>query len=385
MIQITNKSQCCGCTACVSICPKGCITMKEDNEGFLFPKVDISVCINCNLCQKVCPVLHQNEKRKPLVVYAAKNEKEEIRKKSSSGGIFTLLAERIIDEGGVVFGARFNEKWEVVHDCTNTYEGLNVFRGSKYVQSCMGDCFSRVKNYLESGRKVLFSGVPCQIAGLKNFLKKEYDNLLTVDIVCHGVPSPKIWKKYLDELTEYGVYKIVSIGFRDKIDSWRNYRFRIRGVETRNSSEHVRDILNERGYDNKYIRSFLYNMSIRESCYSCPVKRGKSCSDITLGDYWGIEKVFPEFDDDKGCSLVLVNTLKGKDFCDKIDCCMKLETSYESAVCENPNIEQSSIKSVNREFYFKHINKSFSFSYDICLNPSFFSRLRRVIYRTLHI
>ncbi len=198
MIEIKEKYNCCGCSACVQICPKQCISLSADNEGFLYPQVDTAVCINCGLCEKVCPVINQNEPRMPLEVYAAKNTDEEIRLKSSSGGIFTLLAEHIISEGGVVFGARFNENWEVVHDYTETVEGLESFRGSKYVQSIIGENFKKAKFFLDEGRNVLFSGTPCQVAGLKKFLRKEYENLLTVEVVCHGVPSPMVWHDYLD-------------------------------------------------------------------------------------------------------------------------------------------------------------------------------------------
>ena len=199
MIEIKDKKDCCGCSACVQRCPKQCITLKEDNEGFLYPIVDKKTCIDCGLCEKVCPILHQGEPQKPLKVYAAKNLNEEIRRQSSSGGIFTLLAEQVIQEGGVVFGARFDENWEVKHDYTETIEGLAVFRGSKYVQSRIEDNYKKAEEFLKQGRKVLFSGTPCQIAGLKRFLRKEYEELLTVDFVCHGVPSPGVWRKYLKE------------------------------------------------------------------------------------------------------------------------------------------------------------------------------------------
>ena len=198
MIDIKEKNNCCGCSACVQICPKQCISMAADNEGFLYPQVNSAICIDCGLCEKVCPVINQSAPREPLVVYAAKNNNEDIRLKSSSGGIFTLLAEKVIEEGGVVFGAKFDADWNVVHDYTETIEGLAAFRGSKYVQSIIGDNFKTAKQFLNNGRKVLFSGTPCQIAGLKKYLRKEYDNLLTVDVVCHGVPSPMVWRDYLD-------------------------------------------------------------------------------------------------------------------------------------------------------------------------------------------
>jgi coenzyme F420-reducing hydrogenase beta subunit len=174
--------------------------MQEGPEGFLYPVIEKEKCTSCKKCENVCPAIVQGNERKPLHVYAAKNLDEEIRHNSSSGGIFTLIAESIIQKGGVVFGARFNDNWEVVHDYTETVEGLAAFRGSKYVQSNIGDTYLKAKDFILSGRKVLFSGTPCQIAGLKAFLQKDYDNLLTVDLVCHGVPSPLVWKMYLDEL-----------------------------------------------------------------------------------------------------------------------------------------------------------------------------------------
>ena len=167
MIKIIDKEQCCGCSACLHICPKHSITFKEDKEGFLYPHVNTETCIDCGLCERVCPVLNQNEERIPEKVYAAKHEDDEIRMKSSSGGIFTLLADQILDEGGVVFGARFNDKWEVIHDYTETKEGLAPFRGSKYVQSYIGDSYKIAETFLKSGRKVMFTGTPCQIAGYK--------------------------------------------------------------------------------------------------------------------------------------------------------------------------------------------------------------------------
>ena len=199
MINIQDKKDCCGCAACVQRCPKQCISLQEDSEGFLYPMVDASLCIDCGLCEKVCPIIHQADQRTPLGVYAAKNPDEAVRMQSSSGGVFTMLAERVLAEGGVVFGARWDERWEVVHDYVETAEGLAQFRGSKYVQSKIGRTFQQTESFLKQGRQVLFSGTPCQIAGLKNYLRKEYDNLLAVDFICHGVPSPGVFRTYLQE------------------------------------------------------------------------------------------------------------------------------------------------------------------------------------------
>ena len=244
MIEIVDKHKCCGCAACVQVCPKQCISFNEDEQGFRYPSVDNVVCVNCGLCERVCPVLNQDESKQPLQVYAAKNPNEKIRLMSSSGGIFTMLAESIIDQGGVVFGARFDEKWEVEHAYTETKDGLEPFRGSKYVQSRIGNTYQQVKEFLLSGREVLFTGTPCQIAGLKRFLRRDYENLLTVDVVCHGVPSPLVWRTYLKDFvmcpkgtTEKNTVSIslnekpviTGISFRDKSTGWKKYGFIVHG------------------------------------------------------------------------------------------------------------------------------------------------------------
>lgn len=211
-------------------------------RGIFLPVVDECVCVDCGLCERVCPVLNQSSEREPLEVYAAFNKNEEIRMQSSSGGIFTALANQIIKEGGVVFGARFNEDWEVVHDYVETIEGLSVFRGSKYVQSRIGNTFSQTEQFLKQGRKVLFSGTPCQIAGLKLYLRKEYENLLTMDFICHGVPSSGVWRQYLNELiTHLGNSRISVYSHSESIilNSIRN----ISHIEFRNKRIRLEKIL----------------------------------------------------------------------------------------------------------------------------------------------
>ena len=361
MIEIKEKKNCCGCNACVQVCPKQCISMKEDREGFLYPEVNKDICVDCHLCEKVCPVLNQGKERKPLKVYAAKNENEEIRRQSSSGGIFTLLAEHVIDEGGVVFGARFNENWEVVHSYMETKEGLAAFRGSKYVQSRIGDNYRKTESFLKSGRKVLFSGTPCQIAGLKLYLRKEYKNLLTVDFICHGVPSPGVWREYLKEEIarqcdgknsvlshpiEKEKVKIKSISFRDKKLGWKKYSFALTlSVPDGHGAENT-VLLSEPLNKNLFLRGFLADLYLRPSCYACPAKCLKSGSDVTIGDFWGIGKVLPEMDDDKGVSVVMVN--RNIELPD-IDL---QEINYEEIVRYNPSVERSVRESEKRKIFF---------------------------------
>lgn len=366
MINIKNKKDCCGCHACTSICPKQSLTMKEDYEGFLYPVVDTVTCIECGLCEKVCPVINQNEPRKPLNVYAAKNNDEEIRKQSSSGGIFTLLAEKVIQEGGVVFGARFDEKWEVKHDYTETIEGLAAFRGSKYVQSRMEDNYSKAEAFLKEGCKVLFSGTPCQIAGLKRYLRKEYENLLTVDFVCHGVPSPGVWRKYLKE-TVARMYKkksvsldpismenthIESISFRDKSLGWKKYSFTLTlSMISMNGEKQIVSLLNTK-YRNPFLIGFLRDLYLRPSCHQCLSKGFNSSSDVTIADFWGINKFMKEQNDHKGYSLVFVHN-------DKIEFGkMKMDYSLlnDDEICKNNNtIYKSSKSHPNRNKFFEEM------------------------------
>lgn len=398
MIQISNKSKCCGCTACVSICPKQCITMREDEEGFLYPMVDSSLCIDCNLCKKICPELHSKERREPLNVYAAKHKNEQVRLASSSGGIFTLLAERIIDEGGVVFGARFNNNWNVIHDYTETKKGLTAFRGSKYVQSYMGNCYQKVKFFLQQGRKVMFTGTPCQIAGLKNYLRKDYDNLLTVDVVCHGVPSPKVWRIYLNEIARKGgknsvlfhpiseKQEIKSINFRSKSTGWKKYSFALILSGATADEEKNTVLLSSIFTENPYMNAFLSNLNLRPSCYACPTKSGKSGSDITIADFWGIEEVLPEFDDDKGISLILPYTEKGIYWLKDLNCEFT-KVDYQTAQKNNPSISTSVTKPINRNFFFHQLKykNSIQSIWENCSSNALNKRIHRFVYRKLGI
>lgn len=371
MIEIAQKEQCCGCSACVSVCPKHSISFLEDKEGFLYPKVDLETCIDCGLCEKVCPVINQESEREPLAVYAAKNDDESIRVKSSSGGIFTLLAEKVIDEGGVVFGARFNEKWEVIHDYTETKDGLEPFRGSKYVQSNIGESYQQTETFLKAGRKVMFTGTPCQIAGLKKFLRKDYENLFTVDFVCHGVPSPLVWRMYLEEESiRFGkdINAVEEINFRDKSTGWKTYSISIKLSKNIVSSAVFTD--------NNYMGAFLSNLSLRPCCYQCPAKAGKSGANITIGDFWGIENVMPELDDDRGIS-VLVNYNEGNSLFKALQ-----TVSYGEILVANPCLVKSVIKPTKREIFFSRLTrKGFNYAVKKTFMSKFINRMIKYIYR----
>lgn len=368
MIQIKDKKRCCGCSACVQRCPKQCISMRRDNEGFLYPIVDTTLCVNCGLCEKVCPIINENEPRKPLKSYAAYSKDEGIRAQSSSGGIFTLLAEETIKKGGVVFGVKFNKEWMPIFSYAETSEGIAPFRGSKYVQAIVGNAYKEAEIFLKAGRKVLFTGTPCQIAGLKNYLHKEYDNLLTVDIICHGVPSPKVWDMYLKETCSRlidampdgknsvvsatgGEYKscIEAISFRSKITGWKKYSFQLKlNFSTSDGKKTV--VFSETLDKNAFMRVFLCDAILRPSCYSCPAKQGKSHSDITIADLWGINNIDSTFDNNKGTSAVLLNTEEGVTIYKNLDI-KELDIKYEQAILGNPAFEHSAKEPINRGLF----------------------------------
>lgn len=386
MILISDKKKCCGCTACVQRCPKHCISLKEDTEGFLYPKVDTTTCINCGLCEKVCPVLHPVPSTKIPSVYAGINNDTNIRLQSSSGGIFTLIAEHILQKNGVVFGACFDEQWNVVHRYTETKDGLSRFRGSKYVQSHIGESFLQAKRFLDEGREVLFSGTPCQIAGLKNFLRKPYQNLLTVDVVCHGVPSPKVWQKYLHE-SVCKVYhirqsssfpladKVTDINFRSKEKGWKGFCM---SLVYKNQKKEMIPF-----YNDTYMNVFLSNLSLRPSCYACPAKLYHTQSDITLADFWGIDRLHPEIDDDKGCGLILVHNDHALSLLKSLNCQLQ-EQKLNEVIAFNPNIAHSVKEPVNRNFFYMIFHKTnFVSAYKASTSSSLLMRIIRKIYRQL--
>lgn len=346
-----NRNLCCGCEACKEICPVNCITMEYDSEGFLFPVVDKEKCINCNKCVNVCSIFSErknlNEKIKNTEVFAAWNKDEKIRKESSSGGIFSLLAENTLNNNGIVIGAMFNENNVVEHNFVNNIKDLYKLRGSKYVQSSTNGMYSLTKKYLEEGKEVLYSGTPCQIEGLYKFLNKKYENLITCGIVCHSVPSPQIFSDYLKYLESKYKSKAKNIFFRKKTKGWRNSNF---CVEFEN-----KNIFEESIYKNYFFQGFGSCLYSRRSCYSCKYKLN---SDIIIGDFWGIELSKPEIDDNKGISLVVSTSEKGKETLKKIE--NKSEyfiSNLENAILKNPNILNPSYENSARKDFYSDYNR----------------------------
>lgn len=400
MISIKNKYDCCGCGSCVQRCPQKCISFYEDNEGFLYPRIIDSKCIDCGLCERVCPMLNQNNSMLPIVCYAAINPNENIRKQSPSGGVFSLLAEKVINEGGVVFGAKWNKSWEVVHSYTESIIGLSDFRGSKYVQSIVGEAFIDAERFLKNGRKVLFTGTPCQIAALKLFLRQEYKNLITMDFVCHGIPSPGVFRWYLqEELNKYvgeknknigylhnklqipkGIY-INDIRFRDKSTGWKNFSITIELIDMRLGNKKLASI-SKIVCLHPYGQGFLNNYYLRASCHKCVCKKLKSGADITVADYWGYNTLGDLIDDDKGISAVIISTVNGKNLFESINSYSHI-TEYRDILSANSAIEYS-VKGPYREYFYSIRRKPFEEVVNKLTSSSLFCKIAKKVYLLTH-
>lgn len=349
-MNLTNKKDCCGCNACYSICPAKCISIEFDEEGFSYPKIDKDKCINCGLCEKVCPFNPQNEKAtlNKIKAYACRNKDKNEQLTSSSGGVFIELCNYIINNNGIVFGALFNEDLKVVHKSAKNMQECYKFKGSKYVQSYIGDTYIEAKKYLDEGKLVLFSGTQCQIKGLNLFLRKDYSNLITLEVICHGAPSPLVLDKYKKHLIKRYNANVKNIQFRDKGTGWENYSV---SVELDNNKKHSTFALQD-----IYMKGFLQDLYLRPSCYNCKAKNFCSKSDITLGDYWGIRYVHPNFYDNNGVSLVCLNTDKGINLFELIkDKFHYVESDINIAKIYNPSIYKSVSYNNSRDKFFKEI------------------------------
>ena len=341
---------CTGCMACISACPYHAIKETIDNEGFTRPEIIDSLCRKCQICSKVCPQL-TTVKRKPEYqdVYACWSKDTNIRRNSSSGGFFSEISKAIINEKGIIFGAAI-ENTNVIHLSIEKENELYKLQGSKYVQSKVTYIYNQVKEYLENGRKVLFSGTPCQIAGLYNFLSKEYDNLTTIDMVCHGVPSPKVYNSYIKYLENKTKSKVKGILFRDKDKSWTYFNIKVL-FENGN--------VYKGGYfSDPYIIGFLKDIFLRPSCHHCTYANTNRISDITIADFWGyIPRKKEEQNDDKGISLIIINTKRGKAYLDKCSTSLSLyKRSIDEAISGNKCLSQSYPKPDNRNQFWKDYN-----------------------------
>jgi len=346
MGKLVSKEKCSGCSSCKSICAHNAISMISDDKGFKYPYIDETLCINCNMCSKVCPSINDSFIEKDIKVYACYNKNFQERINSSSGGCFILLAKEILKLGGVVFGAAFDDKNVVKHFYIEKEEEISQFMGSKYVQSDIGDCFVSVKNFLKNDKYVLFTGTPCQINGLLNYLGKDYPKLYTQDFICHGVPSPLIWEKYILYLSKGG--RISDISFRNKDNGWKNFNVSYLKSGEKQSVIHKED---------PFMKLFLNDIILRDSCYNCSSKTVYRKSDITLADYWGVHIAHPEMDDDKGTSVVLVNTEKGHEIFNKIKSnLVYIESDIKNIELYNKSISKSAVKNKYRDKVFKTIN-----------------------------
>ena len=326
MIKITDKRDCCGCGACASVCPKQCISMKEDNEGFFYPSTNIATCIECGLCEKVCPTSqpiqgYKNEKAFTIV----SNDKDNLEN-SASGGSFLPLAEYIIGKGGVVFGAAYDDKMQVKHRFATTKEGIKAFSGSKYVQSIIDDSYNQVKSFLKSGKIVLFSGTPCQVQGLYKSLRNlNIDNLITLDFVCHGVPSPKVFKKFILYTTNKYESKVTDYKFRTKKYGYNSYSYSYSYSYLANGKQ-----IWSNGKD-KYAqfmsKSFFAEITSRPSCSRCAFKSKHHVSDFTVFDCWSWKKLSKNIDGKRGATTLIINTSKGEKIFDSI----KKQFQYEQS------------------------------------------------------
>ena len=383
-MNLVAHNKCSGCTACYTACPHRAISMVPDAEGFLYPQIDKERCIQCGLCEKVCPSLHIGISRKPLAVYAVKAIDEELRKESSSGGVFTLLARKVFNNTGVVFGAAYDRNdWHVYHRYVEDESGLEELRGSKYVQSNLGESLKLVKDFLLKGRIVLFSGTPCQIAALNKYLemskKSLLDRLITVEVVCHAVPSPLVWAKYIEKRiiavnkeNESEDIHIRRISSRCKHCGWKRFAMSL-------------TFDNDMAYlacfdEDPFMRGFLAELYNRPSCYNCSSRELRSGADLTIADYWNVQQRFPDMDDDKGVSLVMVNTEKGKWLFDGESSEIEIRLSDFEHACEtNPAIFRSSKPHRNRSCFFKDVRR---FDFDTligrCLRPSLIQKSKRL-------
>lgn len=361
------KDNCCGCYACRDVCPKKAISMNSDEEGFLYPEIDHDLCIDCGLCQKVCPF-----KSKPEMpefnqkVFGLKHKDEGIRFKSTSGGAFTAISDFMLNEDGKIYGAVFNENFEVIHTSAENFDDRNKMLGSKYVQSNLSDIYKQIRKDLQQGKKVLFTGTPCQNSAVRLYLqtlRTNTENLVTCDVACHGVPSPMVWRDYVSLKNKDN--SIDKINFRNKDNGWHDFNMKI---EYKNGDRYSKNMK----IDPYYILFFDHHI-LRPSCHKCPYTNYNRPSDLTLADFWGVEQD-KKYDDDKGITMVLSNTDKGQNILNKISENVNIEERTKEEAYQ-PIFEYPSHKSPNRdEFWKDYINNGPEFAFNKYGRLSFVSK-----------
>lgn len=368
-----EKSKCCGCYSCFNACPRECITMEKDNHGFYYPKINNTKCIHCGLCEKACPAIRKRDERtNDISVYAINSKDNNLRSKSSSGGAFSQIASWVIDNGGIVFGASFNSNKYVYHSEISKQKDLENIRGSKYLPSSIDYSFRKVKYHLDNNRIVLFSGTSCQINGLKCYLQKKYNNLLTVEVVCHGVPSMDVWDEYLNFIEGKYKSKINKINFRDKRTGWKNYSVTLELDNGR--------VISNKYYDDLMMRIYLSDICLRPSCYQCAFKGMNHDSDITLADFWGVDNYVGEMNDDLGTSLVVLNTEFGHHVFEAISNDLVYNKLSIDCLLNNKPYLESATKKDGYESFFQDLkNLPFEYLVEKYNKSTFRSKIRRKI------
>lgn len=369
-MNLANSYKCTGCGACYSVCPHHAIVMRPDKNGFLYPEIQKQKCVECGLCKDVCHVLKSPAPKSPKSCYVAETQNRELHIASSSGGIFGELALSILRQGGYVAGCGWDKKMQARHTVVNNKKELTELFCSKYVQSDIGDTLIDVKKLISADKRVLFSGTPCQIAGLKRYLGKEYDNLLTVEVICHGVPSPGVFEKYKKSQEINNKERLIDINFRSKERIYETDYISLTFENKKTKSMKSDDL---------FFKSFIRNLILRESCFNCCSKDGKSGADITLGDFWGIQKIFPEYHKN-GHSAVIIRSEKGMRFWNAIKQNVTFrEVSYENICKGNSTCRQSVSKSLAYNFYmssYKVLGLKWSFQSSL-----FLSKAKRVFFK----
>ena len=345
---INDISKCCGCHACYNACSQHAIEMKYDKEGFLYPKISEENCIQCDKCKAVCPILHKPEVNQLEAAYGCCAKDQEERDSSSSGGVFSVIARAVLSNGGVVCGAAYDDDLKVFHKIITKETELLDLKETKYVQSRTGDSYQIIKDYLLEGRYVLFSGVPCQVAGLKSFLGRDYDNLLCIDLICHGVPSLLIWSQYLTEVSDGSPVRKVT--FRNKT----------KGISNITVDYYLEDhqIIQENYSESLYMKGFLQNLFVRSSCFQCEFKGTKRCSDITIGDFWAMKEYHPDQYQETGTSAVIIHSEKGKGFFSKVYNQMNVvEATVKEIACWNECLLRSVSENPKRELFYSQLKQ----------------------------